>query len=37
VVGFLLGPRSAFVNGVDLAVDGGLMAGVLTGTVPAPS
>ena len=37
VVGFLLGPRSAFVNGVDVAVDGGLMSGVLTGTVPGPS
>jgi NAD(P)-dependent dehydrogenase (short-subunit alcohol dehydrogenase family) len=37
VVGFLMGPGSAFVNGVDLAVDGGLMSGVLTGTVPGPS
>jgi NAD(P)-dependent dehydrogenase (short-subunit alcohol dehydrogenase family) len=37
VVGFLMGPPSAFVNGADVAVDGGLMAGLLTGTVPAPS
>jgi NAD(P)-dependent dehydrogenase (short-subunit alcohol dehydrogenase family) len=37
VVGFLMGPGSAFVNGVDVAVDGGLMSGVLTGTVPGPS
>jgi NAD(P)-dependent dehydrogenase (short-subunit alcohol dehydrogenase family) len=37
VVGFLMGPRSAFVNGADVAVDGGLMAGLLTGTVPTPS
>jgi NAD(P)-dependent dehydrogenase (short-subunit alcohol dehydrogenase family) len=34
---FLLGPRSGFVNGVDVVVDGGLMAGLLTGTVPGPS
>jgi NAD(P)-dependent dehydrogenase (short-subunit alcohol dehydrogenase family) len=37
VVGFLIGPGSAFVNGADIAVDGGLMAGLLTGTVPGPS
>jgi NAD(P)-dependent dehydrogenase (short-subunit alcohol dehydrogenase family) len=37
VVGFLMGPRAAFVNGADVAVDGGLMAGLLTGTVPGPS
>jgi len=37
VVAFLLGPGSGFVNGVDLLVDGGLMAGLLTGTVPGPA
>jgi NAD(P)-dependent dehydrogenase (short-subunit alcohol dehydrogenase family) len=37
VVAFLLAPHSSFVNGVDVVVDGGLMAGLLTGTVPGPS
>jgi NAD(P)-dependent dehydrogenase (short-subunit alcohol dehydrogenase family) len=37
VVVFLLGSRSSFVNGVDVAVDGGLMSGLITRTVQAPS
>ncbi len=37
VVVFLLGPGSSFVNGADVPVDGGLMSGLITGTVQGPS
>jgi NAD(P)-dependent dehydrogenase (short-subunit alcohol dehydrogenase family) len=32
---FLLGPGAAFINGADLPVDGGLVAGVSVGTIDA--
>jgi NAD(P)-dependent dehydrogenase (short-subunit alcohol dehydrogenase family) len=32
---FLLGPDAAFINGADLPVDGGLVAGVTVGTIDA--
>lgn len=35
VVLFLLGPDAAFVNGADLPVDGGLVAGVSVGSIDA--
>ncbi|MFC7887191.1 coniferyl-alcohol dehydrogenase [Streptomyces sp. NPDC057376] len=35
VVVFLLGPDAAFVNGADLPVDGGLVAGVSVGSIKA--
>jgi len=34
---FLLGPDASFVNGTDLPVDGGLMSGLITGTVQPSS
>lgn len=33
LVRFLLSPASSFINGVDIPVDGGFIAGMLTGTI----
>lgn len=33
LVTFLLSPASSFINGVDIPVDGGLIAGMVTGTI----
>lgn len=34
LVAFLLSTESSFINGVDIPVDGGLIAGMVTGTIP---
>jgi NAD(P)-dependent dehydrogenase (short-subunit alcohol dehydrogenase family) len=34
---FLLGPDACFVTGSDLLIDGGVIAGMKTGTLPTPN